>query len=540
MPQPLREIAEMSPHLLRYLHSIPIEELGFPEYHAELPYELALLPRVNVIYPVGDAGYAHVCSNLEDSYDHYVSIEPCFGMDLHSLPNVEQGLVAAIESLAGAKSDEDLVQALTTAIDEGSERRPKDKRSAKERKSQPANAPVAVQKDELEALKYVIIRDKVRLGLLEPLLRDPYIETIACSGVGPLFIEHRIFGHLKTGQAFDSSEQLDEFVLRVSEKARKPVTDRQPIADAILPGGARINIVFGSQVSRRGTNFTISKSPATPMSILDLVTLGTVDYTMVAYISLLVGEGMNLFICGEGGSGKTALLNAVTTFVPADSKIVSIEDTPELRVPHHNWIREVVREGGGDASGADVTVFGLLKAALRQRPNAIIMGEIRGAEGNTAFQAMQTGHEVMATMHASSVEKLIQRLTGIPISVPKAYVDNLNSVIIVGMVRLPSGRSGRRVLSVNEIVGYDLSSDSFAFVEVFRWNNATDGFDFIPQSYLLENRIAFKRGLSPENKRAIYDELARRTSLFEQLHARPSGFFELNDVLSKAHMQGLI
>src|SRR5208337_768481 len=167
---------------------------------------------------------------------------------------------------------------------------------------------------------------------------------------------------------------------------------------------------------------------------------------------------MSLFVSGETASGKTTLLNAITAFIPPENKIVTIEDTPELNVPHRNWIREVALakgKGEGTGGGGEVTMFDLLKAALRQRPNEILIGEIRGAEGNIAFQAMQTGHSVMATFHAATVEKLIQRITNNPISVPKAYIDNLNVVVLTSSVKLPNGKNGRRVTSIAEIVSYD-------------------------------------------------------------------------------------
>jgi flagellar protein FlaI len=263
---------------------------------------------------------------------------------------------------------------------------------------------------------------------------------------------------------------------------------------------------------------------------------------MAAYLSLMVGEGMNVFVSGETASGKTTLLNALTLFVRPDAKIVSIEDTPELQVPHPNWIREVVR-GSLSEQDSSVSMFSLLKAALRQRPNLIVVGEIRGEEGAVAFQAMQTGHAVMATFHASSVEKLIQRMTGNPINVPKAYVDNLNIAVIASAVRLPSGKTGRRILSINELVGYDPASDSFAFVEVFRWNSSTDVFEFTGNmnSYLLENKIAAARGLSAQNKRAIYDEVTRRAALLERLASQGTNdFYELYTVFSKAQREGLL
>ena len=279
-----------------------------------------------------------------------------------------------------------------------------------------------------------------------------------------------------------------------------------------------------------------------PISILELVNFDTLDYKMAAYLAMVVGDGMNLWVSGETASGKTTLLNALTTFIRSDAKIVTIEDTPELQVPHINWVREVVRMSGDTTSGASVDMFGLLKAALRQRPNAILVGEIRGEEGAVAFQAMQTGHQVMSTFHAATVEKLIQRVTGNPINVPKPYIDNLNVVVICSAVRLPSGKIGRRILSINEIIGYDLSSDSFSFVEAFRWNPADDSFEFTGNmnSYLLENRVAPRRGLTSKDKRLIYTELEKKASVLEKLsHQGATNFYDLYQLLAKAGREGL-
>ena len=272
---------------------------------------------------------------------------------------------------------------------------------------------VHLNSKQFEALRYLFIRDKEGMGPLDPLIHDPYIEDISCSGVGSLFVEHKIFKSLKASVSFKTHEDLDSFVIRLSEKIGKPVTFRDPIIDATLPDGSRINIVFGGDLSKRGSNFTIRKFSSTPISVLQLVAFNTLSYEMAAYLSLMLGHGMNMFVAGETASGKTTLLNALTTFISPTGKIVSIEDTPELQVPHPNWIREVVRGSTKSSSGAAVGMFDLLKAALRQRPNEIIIGEIRGEEGAIAFQAMQTGHACMATFHAASVEKLIQRLTGI-------------------------------------------------------------------------------------------------------------------------------
>jgi flagellar protein FlaI len=323
---------------------------------------------------------------------------------------------------------------------------------------------------------------------------------------------------------------------------RKPVNYRKPIADATLPDGSRINIVYGKDISKRGSNFSIRKFNEVPLSIFEISDFGTLNYQMLAYLSLAIGNGMNVFVSGETASGKTTLLNAVTTFIPPLAKVLTIEDTAELQVPHKNWIREVVQSTKAETGGA-VTMFDLLRAALRQRPNEIMVGEIRGAEGNIAFQAMQTGHSVMATFHAASVEKLIQRLTGDPILVPKNYVDNLNIVILTSQVKLPNGKTGRRVTSIAEIVSYDASLQAFSFVEAFKWNQEKDVFEFTGYmtSYVLEYKIAPKLGIPNHKRQQIYAELDRRTAILKKLHEekKVNGFYEVLDVLTRAQKEGL-
>ncbi len=251
---------------------------------------------------------------------------------------------------------------------------------------------------------------------------------------------------------------------------------------------------------------------------------------------------MNTFVAGETASGKTTLMNAVTTFVSPTAKVITIEDTPEVQVPHPNWIREVAK-AKPDEGGAGVSMMDLLKAALRQRPNLIIIGEIRGEEGAVAFQAMQTGHAVMATFHASSVAKLIQRLTGNPINIPKTYMDNLNVVMIQSAVKLKNGKTARRAISISEIVGYDSTSDSFSYIEVFRWNSATDTFDFVGDkaSYLLESKIAPMRGIPSNKSWEIYATLEKRARVLERLHKEKGikGYYELLRVIARAQQEGI-
>ena len=540
LPKELQRESKAKPHLWSYLHGLPVDKVGVPQYYETLDRKLGDLTSPNLIYPAGNGIFIHIYPDPRDARNYYIAIEPGMAEDVSALMDqIEIRLVDHVGDLDADSGDDKLrAQLLLKSLDKVCVV----SKGARKPSKSGGKGKVVVLPNELGALRYLMVRDKEGMGPLEPLIKDPYIEDISCSGTGPLFIEHKIFKSLKATIAFHTHEQLDTFVIRLSEKIGKPVTFRDPIVDATLPDGSRINIVFGGDLSRRGSNFTIRKFATSPMSILQLVGFNTLSYDMAAYLSLALAHGMNMFVSGETASGKTTLLNALTTFIPPTGKIVSIEDTPELQVPHPNWIREVVRGSTKTSTDSAVTMFDLLKTALRQRPNEIIIGEIRGEEGAVMFQAMQTGHAAMATFHAASVEKLIQRLTGNPINIPKTYVDNLNLVAIQSMVRLPNGKEGRRVMSVNEIVGYDSASDSFSFIEVFRWNPTEDIFEFTGymNSYLLEERIAMMRGIPPAKKRTIYDELTRRSNILKKLHKQEiDGFYELYQVLSQAYREGV-
>jgi len=539
----LKELTQQHRFLLDYLSTVPYHEVGIPEYHRKLSRKLGDLKHPNLVYPVTENVFVHIYPSFEGDRHCYIPIEPVLDLDLSSLmQQVERRLLDYVDRFSATEDNDERRKALIGALQEicgAGESSPRRKSGFFGARP---NGKVAVTPSELAGLRYLIVRDKVGLGILEPMIRDSNIEDISCSGLGCVFIEHKIFSSLKSAAVFSTHEELDDFVLALSERVKRPVSLHNPIADAALPDGSRINIVYGRHLSKRGSNFSIRKFAEVPFSILELVELGSLDYRMAAYLSLAIGHGMNLFCSGETASGKTTLLNALTTFIDANDKIVSIEETPELQVPHTNWIREIVEAKKQD-SDAGVTMFDLLKAALRQRPDFILVGEIRGAEGSIAFQAMQTGHSVMSTFHAASVEKLIQRITGDPINVPRNYVDNLNIIVIQSSVRLPSGKPARRIISISEMVGYDPHSKSFSFVEVFRWNPVDDTFVFSGEmsSYLLEEKIAKMRGYPPHQKKRIYAELDRRAKIMEKMHKQRGvkGFYEFLQVLAKAQKEGL-
>jgi archaeal flagellar protein FlaI len=553
LPKGLREVAENNPRLFEYISWLPISKIGVPEYAAELTREMGDNKAPNIIYPVKQNGiFVHILFDDSGFRHNYIQIEPTTTLQLDKLmTEVEDACIAISEKIPGINPDVDREKQLLAYLDQvtappvvGTSNFFLNfiKRLLKQKKDDAPVLNVKVSPQELEGIKYLFVRDKVKMGILDPIVIDPYIEDISCSGMGNIFIEHKIFKSLKSTINFSTFEDLDEFVIELAERIKKPVTYKNPIADATLPDGSRINIVYGRDISKRGSNFSIRKFSETPLSIFEIVDFGTINYQMLAYLSLAISNGMNVFVAGESASGKTALLNAVTTFIPPLSKIITIEDTPELQVPHKNWIREVVNSSKAE-DGGSVTMFDLLRAALRQRPNEILIGEIRGKEGNIAFQAMQTGHSCMATFHAATVEKLIQRITGEPISVPRAYIDNLNIAVLMGMVRLPNGKIGRRITSIAEIVGWDPLTQTFNIAEAFHHDEANDSFDFVGYmtSFIMEFKIAPRLGIPSNKKGKIYEEIDRRANILKELHKGKgiTGFYEVLDVLSKAQQQGL-
>lgn len=549
LPKPMQETTRENVHLLEYLHMVPVNEVGIPEYYKELSGKLRDKKKLNLIYPVEGGIYIHIVQDPEGGRSFYIAIEPKLseGRDEGELSDqIELALLDYAMEFEGVETPEEKQEVLENIIGKICKTKADDTGGplavVKKLFKGKAGKVITLTERDIKVAKYIVVRDKLGMGILEPMIRDVNIEDISCSGLGPLFIEHKVFKSLRTSTEFTTEEELDGFVVRLSERIKKPVTFRQPIVDASLPDGSRINIVYGTDVSRRGSNFTIRKFTDTPISLLQLCEFGSMDFMMGAYLSLALEHGMNIFVSGETASGKTTLLNAMTVFIEPDAKIITIEDTAEVQVPHPNWIREVTRPPKPGEEGTGVGMFDLLKAALRQRPDEIIIGEIRGEEGLIAFQAMQTGHSCMATFHASSVEKLIQRLTGSPILVPKTYIENLNIIVIQSQVKLPNGKLGRRAMSINEIIGYDTATDSFSFTEVFRWNPITDEFEFTGEmnSFLLEHKIAPMRGIPAHKKKQIYSLLKRRARILEKLSQNGlSDYNEFYKVISKAQKEGI-
>ena len=326
-------------------------------------------------------------------------------------------------------------------------------------------APLKVTPEQLDRLKYVVVRDLVNNGPLETLLADEMLEDIHSIGLTRINMDHKVFPMLTSNIAFKDQELLTKYLRSMSERIGRPVSDSKPIVDGALLDGSRINIIYSDDVSIQGSSFTIRKFAEETISIIQLIKWKTLSAQMAAYIWLGLESGMSCLVSGETASGKTTTLNAVLPFIDHNVKIYTAEDTPEVKVAHTIWQRLITRDSKNEDSR--VEMFDLLKAALRSRPRYIIIGEIRGVEGAIAFQAMQTGHPVMGTFHASNIVKLIQRFTGDPINVPARFFDNLNFAIFQEVVEAPGGGIARRITGVSEVIGFDKTADGILTRNMF-------------------------------------------------------------------------
>ena len=340
-----------------------------------------------------------------------------------------------------------------------------------------------------DTLIYYLNRNTLGYGRLDALLHDERIEDITCNGAGiPLFLYHRRFANVETDIVFDANE-LNKYVLKLAQKADKQVSLTTPLIDAALPEGSRAQITYSDIVSAKGSSFTIRKFKADPMTPAELVRGNTYSSELMAHIWLAVENQKSLIIAGGTASGKTSTMNAASFFIPSVSKIVSIEDTREIQLPHSNWLAMKTRESlGTQGSQGNISMFTLLKAALRQRPEYIIVGEVRGEEAQTLFQAMNTGHTTYSTLHAGNVKEAINRLINDPINVPVAMFGALNLVLVQSLL-YGDGKGFRRCLSLNEII---VEEDKISWNPLFVWNNKTDKFDRVYERSVVFDNIAYQ------------------------------------------------
>jgi archaeal flagellar protein FlaI len=384
-------------------------------------------------------------------------------------------------------------------------------------------------------LLYYLQREFVGLGRTDCILRDPFLEDISCLGPNiPMYVFHRVYGSLRTNVAYEGEIELNKYIFRLAQIAGKHISIYQPILDATMQDGSRINLTLGTEVTRKGSTFSIRKFSHDPVSPIDLLKFGSVSPFELAYFWTLVENHRSLLISGGTAAGKTTFLNAICMFVRPEDKIVSIEDTPEIQIDHQNWIQSVARTGYGMASGISgasgvsgisgsshrssgtVTLFDLLVAALRQRPEYVIVGEVRGSESFTLFQAISVGHASMSTIHAGSIAELIHRVENEPMNIPRVLFQALDAVAFPAQVVVRDSRV-RRIMSVTEILEVDSVTNELLTNDVFHWEPSSDSFKYLGRSFVLEH-IAARTGKDID---ALTAEMGRKEhylKLMDQLN----------------------
>jgi len=370
---------------------------------------------------------------------------------------------------------------------------------------------VNVAKEAVSKLIYYIKRDFIGYGKIDPLMKDHLIEDISADGVGiPIYVWHREYESLPTNIIFKTAKELNSFIIRLAYLCGRQISLATPMLDATLPDGSRIQLTYGSEITRRGSTFTIRRFRVDPLTISDLITFNTLSSEMAAYFWYIIENRASVLVAGGVAAGKTTTLNCLSMFIKPELKIVSVEDTAELNLPHENWIPSVVRVGAEEKGAGTITLFDLLKAAVRQRPDFIIVGEVRGKEAYTLFQAMATGHLGLGTIHAESAEAVLQRLESEPMNIPRQMLTMINDILLQSRVEV-KGKPARRVRTVTEVIGLDPKTKDIQTHEVYRWNAKTDSFPYSGRSFLLE-KIMKRKGLDEED---VQRELHQRKAVLE-------------------------
>jgi archaeal flagellar protein FlaI len=369
---------------------------------------------------------------------------------------------------------------------------------------------------------YYLARDFIGYGIVDVPMTDSEVEDISCDGVGiPLYIYHRKFGSIRSNLKFSSPKELDDYVVWLAQRSGKHISVASPVLDATVPDGSRLQATLGMHVTKRGSTFTVRRFRDNPFTPVDLLKFKTMSPEMMAYLWLAIENGQSMMVCGGTASGKTTTLNATLLFIPPQMKIVSIEDTRELNLPHENWVPSLTRAGFGaknvmtGKAPGEIDMFDLLAAALRQRPQYLMVGEVRGAEAFIVFQAMATGKTCYTTFHAESVSAMVHRMENPPITLPRSLVSALNLVLLQRQVKVGQ-KMTRRVQSLTEIVGLDPETNELITNSVYSWNPADDTFLFSGHSYIYE-RVALMKNLSMKE---MEREVRNRVEILDYMMAK--------------------
>ena len=364
-------------------------------------------------------------------------------------------------------------------------------------------------------LSQKLLRDITGYGDIDPLIQDDDLEEIMIIGIDkPVFVYHRKYGMMKTNIKFSNTSELMELIDSIARQINRRIDQESPILDGRLIDGSRINATI-PPVSADGPSLTIRKFKRDPLTIIDLINYKTISIELAAFFWLcfdgLGVKSANAIISGGTSSGKTTTLNALCAFINPKERIITIEDTLELQIPHEHVIRMETRPANVENKG-ELTMNDLVKNSLRQRPDRIIVGEVRAEEAITLFTALNTGHSGFGTLHSNSARETITRLTTEPMSVPKIMIQAIDFIIMQNRIYTPSGVSYRRISEVVEVVG--IESDTVQLNTLFKWNPEKDALEKVGVSSQTLSHIA---DISGKSLKQLHDEIENRKLVLQHM-----------------------
>lgn len=379
-----------------------------------------------------------------------------------------------------------------------------------------------------EKVYYYLWKAYKGYGRIDPIMHDTHVEDISCDGYNiPIFVYHDKYDDIETNITYEE-EELDSFVTRTAQRSGRHISIGDPSVEATLPDGSRGELMLGEEITPRGSAFTIRKYSDDPFTPVDLINYGTFDIEQMAYLWLAIENNKSLIFAGGTASGKTTSMNAISMFIPPRAKVLSIEDTRELALYHDNWLSSITRDRVTE--GSDITMYDLLRSALRHRPEYIIVGEVRGKEAMTLFQAMNTGHTTYSTMHADSVQTVINRLENDPINVPRAMIQSLD-ILCVQRLTKTGGERVRRNATLSEIHSVDQRTGDLDYTALYEWQPEDDSFRGQTKNSSLMKEIQDDLGLS---RTELLRELKQRQKVLKHLTEKDiSDYKEFTSVINE-------
>ncbi len=464
------------------------------------------ISKVDISYPLIEPfAYAHIYWDDKDNEIEYQVIEPELSEeDEKILEKISESLIELVDvELSAIQEENTIVEYLENQISKIIH-----------------EFGLNVSGDQYTKIMYYIYRDFVGFNEIEPILQDPNIEDISCDGLDlPIYIVHRKFGSIKTNIIYEDVEYLREFIVKMSQRAGRYVSYAEPVLEGSLPDGSRISATLAGDIATKGPTFTIRKFSEKPFSPTEQMQMKTVSLELLAYYWYIVEHGASMLVVGGVATGKTSFMNTICMFIPPEAKIVSIEDTRELKIPNDHWVPTLARTGfgipmpSGEKYGG-VSLFDLLKQSFRQNPDYVIVGETRGKEAYVMFQGMSSGHPSMSTFHAGSVDTVIKRLTTPPIELSPTLIESLDIITVMIHAR-EKGKSARRIKEISEIQSVDPKTGEVKTNTVFKWDPANDIWVKMNESVVVKKLVESKGGTMENAQKEIEERKKILAWLYE-------------------------